>query len=481
MEIPFKDIYDYINNNLSKENMLKVKKTLIEQDEMDVVYHSMMFDYQYNQNYIESLIGVDDEEIKKSWEKNVRIREKSSLKNKQEENYQLKQREIMETVNGFNLPKNMEEIGKAVKELEPMINEALGANREDLKEHGKEILAGRYPELSEKTLQKIVDDLYEGVTLFDTQFEALKANAQEHAKSFVEKLLNGKTDEEKKNLLANSLIALSALKDGNASEETIDQWKKIYEKKELHELISEFEQSIAAGESFEAIVNIMEVGLQDKDSLSKEQLDDLQKQLQANTKQNKFYTALMLYIAHCEGKLDLSFDEEGIDIKMIGASAAAAVTGMHVTALYQTGLLDKPTWMKWMKWILGGLFVVAILVATIALCAIIGIGAVTLLMSMFGQGIIATLLALIIACYIINYVGGKVLEGGFWLLDKLEEPYDKLVDKITTFVQKLIKKIKRPASHQTKTTETTTQQEKLQKPETNLQTEENRELDLNLC
>ena len=73
------------------------------------------------------------------------------------------------------------------------------------------------------------------------------------------------------------------------------------------------------------------------------------------------------------------------------------------------------------------------------------------------------------------------MEGGFWLLDKLEEPYDKLVDKITTFVQKLIKKIKRPASHQTKTTETTTQQEKLQKPETNLQTEENRELDLNLC
>ena len=136
MEIPFKDIYDYINNNLSKENMLKVKKTLIEQDEMDVVYHSMMFDYQYNQNYIESLIGVDDEEIEKNWEKNVRIREKSSLKNKQEENYQLKQREIMETVNGFNLPKNMEEIGKAVKELEPMINEALGANREDLKEHG---------------------------------------------------------------------------------------------------------------------------------------------------------------------------------------------------------------------------------------------------------------------------------------------------------------------------------------------------------
>ena len=76
MDIPFKDIYDYINNNLSKENMLKVKKTLIEQDEMDVVYHSMMFDYQYNQNYIESLIGVDDEEIEKTWEKNVRIREK---------------------------------------------------------------------------------------------------------------------------------------------------------------------------------------------------------------------------------------------------------------------------------------------------------------------------------------------------------------------------------------------------------------------
>lgn len=433
LETPFEDIYNYLNNNLTRYRMREVERSIIDNGESEAVCHTMMFDYQYNRDYIDSLIGTDDEEFEKKMNETCQNLEKTALNKKQEASYKLKENLVMRNLEGLNFPLKMEEVQEAIKKLQPEIDEMLASVHEDYVGYAKEILMKRYG-MSEKAATQIVDDLQEGSNTFDKQCEAFKTNNHSMIKENIEALLDGKTEEEKKNLMINSLSALQALKDDKGHiDETIQNAIKKYQEMSVEKLVAEFEHEMTEGDCFDVIVEAVADG---RKSVNAEQVEKLREYLRNGDKEYKFYTALVLYMAQCDKKIDLSLDENGVEAKVLGACAAAAITMMQIP----TEEADEPAWRRWMKIIFAALYFSAMAFATIVLTASIGVTIVMGLMTLFGQGVIAAIIALGVACIVGKYIADKLIDFSLWSMDALEKPYDWVIDKIVFWIGKIKEK-----------------------------------------
>lgn len=433
--LPFKKIYDYSTNNLSSEKMREVEDSIIMSGESETIYHMMMFDYVYDKEYIETLIGADDQNNRENLDSTRQKIENSTLKIRQRS--KLKNQTTMKTLNGVNLPKNMDDVMTAVENLQSSITEMLESGETDCAVNAKNILM-KHCSMPEAVAWEVVTDLKAGIDEFDAQVESMKPDSQGPEKD-IAKFLDGKTEFEKKNLLVNSLVAFSSLQEETTTEETIRAKMHRYEAKSCDELQAEFEQAMSDDSSFENLVNIFGPSL---DKPSVERLEEYRKLLNCNTAENKLYTALTLYIAQCDGKIDLAVDEKGIDARTLGACAAAAIAATHATARFQTGEIDKPTWMKWMKLIFAGLFYMSLAIMAGVLIASTGITLILGLMLLFGQGIIATFVALAITFVIVNYLVSKSLELIDWIAEALEGPYDHAVAKVVSYVGMMIAWVK---------------------------------------
>ena len=230
--------------------------------------------------------------------------------------------------------------------------------------------------------------------------------------------------------MVQSLAALDVLK---TSEDLADAGDlqvafAYYDSMPFEELLALFTQKINEGECFDEIVQRME-GVR---TLNKEEMEKLRTFLKEHGEAYKFYVALALYMGHCDQKIDLSAGEE-VNPKMIGASAAAAVTITQISAEN----VDEPTWRRWIKFVFGALYYVSITVAGMFLAVSIGLMIVTGLMLMFGQGIIAAILAIGAGVAVSIMLTNKVMEFVDWSVDALEEPYDWVVNKLVEWCQKL--------------------------------------------
>lgn len=463
-ETSFNDIYNYLNNNLTRDKMKEVERSIINNGEAEVVYHDLMFDYQYSRKYIDSLIGADDEEFEKEMIETCQNLENKTLKKKQETSSKLKKDLVMKNLEGLNFPLNMEEVQEAISKLQPEINEMLVSDHEDYVAYAKEILMERYG-LSAEAAAQITNDLQGGINTFDKQCEAFKSNNHSMIKENIEELLVGKTEEEKKNLMINSLSALQALTDDEAhTEETIQKAIEKYQEMSVEELVAEFEYQMKEGDCFDIIV---ETVADDMKPMNTEQVEELRKYLSKGDKEYKLYTALALYMAQCDKKIDLSLDENGVEANVLGACAAAAITMMQVPAKEE----DEAAWRRWMKIIFAALYYTTMVLATIVLTASVGVAIVLGLMTLFGQGIIAAIIALGIACIIGKYITDKLIEFSLWSMEALEKPYDWVVDKIIFWIGKIkerfFKEVVKESNDEKKTNESAenTQQEKKESEE----------------
>lgn len=422
--ISWEDLYRYMRNDLSKDKMQEIEHSIRRNGEAETVYHNMMFDYHYNRSYADALIGEDEEELEKNWGENRKNLENESLKKKQTKITHLKNEDVMKTVEELNGAKNVKNVQNAVEALRPDIERMMQAEPKDFQRYGVQVLMERY-EINEDAARKIVDELLAGIHEFDEQYKALQ-----QGENRVEKLLDSKTDEEKKHLLVQSLAALEVLKTSDDLADAGDLQEAIakYESMPYEELLALFTQKINEGECFDELVQQME-GVR---TLNKEEMEKLRTFLKEHGKAYKFYVALALYMGHCDQKIDLSAGEE-VNPKMIGASAAAAVTIAQISAEN----VDEPTWRRWMKFVFGALYYVSITVAGMFLAVSIGLMIVTGLMLMFGQGIIAAILAIGAGVAVSIMLTNKVMEFVDWSVDALEEPYDWVVNKLVEWCQKL--------------------------------------------
>ena len=424
-ETSFTDIYGYITNAFDKGKMTDVEKSIKANGEAEEVFHMMMFDYQYDKKYIDSLIGEDLEKSDNFFQKNRQKSDNETLNDKDK----LKQ-SVMESNNGINLPKNFEEIRKAAETLAPAIEQMISeGGRENHVDYAVHTIAEHCGKPVE-TAKEIVSDLIDGISEFDMQYENLKQSGTMDLSG----LLKDRTEDEKKKILINSLIAMKALESESFSEEDIESLYDKYGEYDIDELVTELKGAISENDYFNNIVNELATG----ENLTPELIAEFKKIAENNTPENKkiqkFYTALALYLANFDEKIDLSVDDTVIEAKTLGACAAAAVEMAAATADLKAGNIDLPTWAKWVKYIFAGLLIVSFIVAVGILVSFTGIGLMLVLMAMFGQGVLSTIIAFAVAIPVIKILIDKTMEFGAWLMSKLEEPYGKAIEKMVAIV-----------------------------------------------
>ena len=116
----YDDLYDYISNNLDRERMSEVEKNIVDNKEMEDIFHMMMFDYQYEKDYIDSLIGEDPENNEIFFDQKRPHSGKQTLYGKDKQ-----KNLIMDTKNFKGLPENFEAVKKMVEELTPSIEKMI--------------------------------------------------------------------------------------------------------------------------------------------------------------------------------------------------------------------------------------------------------------------------------------------------------------------------------------------------------------------
>lgn len=466
-ETLFSDLCNYLNNNLAHDKMKEVEDSIIDNGEAEMAYHTLMFDYQYNRKYIDSLIGRDEEEFEEKESENCQNYENRTLKEKQTRDKNLKNEEIMATLEGSGLPENMESVKTAIETMQPEIEKMMEGEREDYEKHGMEILMDQYG-MTESGAKKVVSGLLEGIKEFDARHELISNQDTQGLRERIEQQLTEKTEEEKKNFLINSIVALKTLKGESVTKEAVQAVMDSLKGESVEKLISGLTEVMVDEESYATILANMD-GMEQK--LSEGDLEKLRNILMNSTLATKFYTALALYMAQSNKVVNLFVDDEhGIDPRVIGSAAAVAIAMMDADMQLQEGTIDRPTWMKWMKYILGGLFATTLFIADLVLVSAISVGLVLTLMALFGQGVIAAFIALGITFVIMKPVTEKSIDLLFNLLDILDKPYDKVMDKIVAIVKQgidLIKEMQKSKTDKKKEDETEQHsKEKVNAPQT---------------
>ncbi len=425
-KISYDDLYDYISNNLDGKRMLEVEKNIVDNKESEDVFHMMMFDYQCEKDYIDSLIGEDPENNEIFFDQNRPNSENQTLYGKDKQ-----KNLIMDTKNFKGLPENFEAVKQVVEDLTPSIEKMIAeGGRENYEMYAQELIQEHCGKPKE-TAKEIVDDLLSGIAEFDSQYESLKT----HDSVNVSDILGDKSDSEKKNIVINFLVMLKAFEAGkNFSEKEIESFYNEYDKQDLESLLPELNDTIMKNGIVDEIIGKMAY----EEELTPEEIAQFKELVEKNTPENKrlqkFYTALALYLATYDEKIDLSVDGNRIEPKTIGACAGAAVEFSSVTADLAAGNVDLPTWAKWVKYIFAGLLIVSFIVATGIIISFAGIGLMVVLMAMFGQGVLSTLIAFAIAIPVIKVLVDKTVEFGGWLLEKLEQPYENAIKKLVSVV-----------------------------------------------
>ena len=269
-ETSFTDIYGYITNAFDKGKMTDVEKSIKANGEAEEVFHMMMFDYQYDKKYIDSLIGEDLEKSDNFFQKNRQKSDNETLNDKDK----LKQ-SVMESNNGINLPKNFEEIRKAAETLAPAIEQMISeGGRENHVDYAVHTIAEHCGKPVE-TAKEIVSDLIDGISEFDMQYENLKQSGTMDLSG----LLKDRTEDEKKKILINSLIAMKALESESFSEEDIESLYDKYGEYDIDELVTELKGAISENDYFNNIVNELATG----ENLTPELIAEFKKIAENNT------------------------------------------------------------------------------------------------------------------------------------------------------------------------------------------------------
>lgn len=428
-QTPFDEIHGYVTNSLSKERMLEVEKSIIENAEAEAVFHTMIFDYRQEREYIESLIGKDEEKNEKNSGSTCQNSQKGTL-NRQTVTQKIT---TMKKFEGMNLPVNMEEVKTLVESKQDEIRQMKeAAQGSDYETYARDRLMERYG-MTAVDAEEIVQHLLAGIEEFDRHFTQDLEAQQADLREYLEEQTTDLSEEERRNYLTNVLTALQMMnaetEDPEQAKSKIDELSKKNGTKSCDELIEQIEQSFGSCRIIDRIAETVAEGV------DAEKVAELRGMLASDPKEQKLLTALALYEAERDDRINLAADDEQTSPKMTGAAAAAAVEMLRATAQLATGEIDKPAWMKWMKCILGGLYIVALGVASVLLAGYVAATLVLILMSFFGQGIIATLLAFALSIPVAFYITGKVSEFIYWSLEVLEKPYDFVVDHLVRFAR----------------------------------------------
>jgi len=281
--------------------------------------------------------------------------------------------------------------------------------------------------------QEVYEELGKGLAEYTAQQEAIQADSSVVASSIIAATA-GYSPEERTRIYVNVLTSLQLIDKTNEEADV--------------ETLRAKNSSLSDDELVKAVINALD-GLpfqyvldEIKDGITPEAISIIGGAKDMRTQDFKQAVALILYVAQKEGTISLATEDSDVSPRIIGAMAGAGADAMSATADLQDGKLDVAMWHTVLKSILGALFtVVFAAVCTFAILALNTLIAAAIL-SVFGHGLIATLLVIPALFYFTKNAIKTSEEEYDKLKGKLYPIYDSLIEHVTLWAKTVVDKIK---------------------------------------
>lgn len=291
--------------------------------------------------------------------------------------------------------------------------------------------------ISQIEAEEIVVDLKAGIENFDNQY---KVTVEQERISVVEQLAEKAkdlSDKERVDYYANILTAIQLLGKEDLTEDMVTAKQKENASKTTEELATEIEAMLNGEISLDALADAV------LNSVNKEALSKIAKEIELRKDDYRFLVALWLYIDQREGKIKFSDSDVKIPTATLGALAGASIEALIATNDLNEGKIDLKRWQVIMKWILGTAFVVGIVFLTAYTAAFVGLSAILLFMSLFGASLLSLIAATVLAIYVCGCWGEAIGDCSVKALEYLSDVYDKYIIIVTDKVAKWIAVLKK--------------------------------------
>ena len=424
----------FVRNDLSHDAMVEVEKALIENGTADAVFHSLLFEYDTNQE-VDALIGPEDEKDD-IWEE----REK-----KYDEIYKKTQDEGSKGINDFLTTKTIpimrtlhltkEEMTKVTERYEA-INAAHDASL-SLTDNLVNAYTQALPETTKEEATDVVKKLIYGCdTLTESYNEALADGFD--AEKEIADLCAGMTTQQRYSFLVSALVAVQALNldtftsttdmKGQMSKAVSEYLASKPEPTEddctemqhvLAEAITNNTLILNGAEKAKELLDKAGNGAESVIDFTSEQYDDAR---------YKAETALAAWIAFKCG--ELASVPEGATPESIGVGVAAAAEEAKIISDVAKGNKTVDIAVKCLK-ILGGVALACLIFLAILAGAVVMSGAIISgLVALFGDTLFACFLALAISIPLSLGFANLGVETGEKILVKAGKVYDVVVEKL---------------------------------------------------
>lgn len=319
-----------------------------------------------------------------------------------------------------NVIKEHESTIKAMKEK---------AGEMPLADVAQELLMEKFG-ISQIEAEEIVVDLKAGIENFDNQY---KATVEQGRISVVEQLAEKAkdlSDEERVDYYANILTALQLLGKEDLTEDMVTAKQKENASKTTEELATEIEAMLNGEISLDALADAVQ------NSVNKEALSKIAKEIELRKDDYRFLVALWLYIDQREGKIKFSDSDVKIPTATLGALAGASIEALIATNDLNEGKIDLKRWQVIMKWILGTAFVVGSILLIGYVGLYVGVALALLILSILGANMFACIVGMLLTVWLGLCLGDAAWDCIEKALDYLSEVYDKYIVVLTDKVSK---------------------------------------------
>lgn len=318
-----------------------------------------------------------------------------------------------------NVIKEHESTIKAMKEK---------AGEMPLADVAQELLMEKFG-ISQIEAEEIVVDLKAGIENFDNQYKATVEQGRISVVGQLAEKAKDLSDEERVGYYANILTALQLLGKEDLTEDMVTAKQKDNASKTAEELATEIETMLNGEISLDALADAVQ------NSVNKEVLSKIAKEIELRKDDYRFLVALWLYIDQREGKIKFSDSDVKIPTATLGALAGASIEALIATNDLNEGKIDLKRWQVIMKWILGAAFVVGVILVYMYAAAFVFGATLGFLLTILGTGAFAVYISVVLAICLCVALGATACEYTEKALDYLSEVYDKyivvLTDKVT--------------------------------------------------
>lgn len=281
--------------------------------------------------------------------------------------------------------------------------------------------------------EEVVEDLKKGLDNYAAQRKAIEED-ENALEANIKNSLSGYSPQERMEILVNILTAFQ-LTDPSNSEKDVESLRSDNLSLSEDELIQAIINSLG-GLPFTAVIET--VG-KEFDTTALASLEEMREIM---SDEYKLTAALQIYIAQQQGKLNLSNNGMQLSPEIIGGMTGASIDAIIATNDLQNNRIDLKKWQRILKYIMGALFIITLSAISAMAILSIGLGIIYLTFSVFGTGILATILcgiALAAFCIWACQIQEKSAE---YLMDKMSKVYNKAIVRLTELVNNLRDKIK---------------------------------------